>query len=226
MDKISLSEDFNAQLAKRMEREKASESRRHIKLAATIVASAACMALIIGAVFTIISSDSLILNSDSADKAGGESAEQMEEDDCLENDTVENEGAMDLDSDIGYDICNDECNDESFCEAKDDEMSDELAWCGDGLTDRQALEVLAERLKNDTERLYVSQTETFDGGYLLSEAEISELVSKIENSEATDLCGEAAENYLALFSDGTTARFTLCSDNTLYINGIETVFKF
>lgn len=236
IDKIAPSEDFNSRLAKRMESEKNSESRRQIKLVTAIAASAACMALVIGVSVAVANSGGLTLNSasggltlDSAsgDKANGNFAGVMDgEADGTQEMTFNEEAAQAPAEGEDYDVNEGVQGDDFSCEIDGAETSSPLNWYEDGLTDEQVLAVLVERLKTDTESLYVSQTETFDSDGLLSQKEIQSLAVMIENGEATDVCGEATDNYMAVFSDGAVAGFTICTDNTLCISGIETAFKF
>ena len=228
IDKISLSEDFNARLARQMEREKTSESRRHIKLVTTVAASAACAVLVIGAAFAIVGGNSLSLENSSGDNASGEyaGAADSNSDDVWEENIFADEGAYAPEAD-DYDGENAEIQGDDFSyEIGGMDMASRLNWYQEGLTDRQVFERLQERLKEDLEKLYVSEKETFDSDGLLSNEEASELVSQIENGTAADLCAGTDKNYMAVFSDGSVAKFTVRTNNTLYIKGIETVFEF
>lgn len=99
-------------------------------------------------------------------------------------------------------------------------------WHEENISDTEAFHTLVSKIRSDLKKLYFSDTNSFESDNLLSETETEELVGKIENAERTETHGNPVTNYMAVFKDGSIAKFTVCDDDTIYIKGIETSFKF
>ena len=203
---ISASDDFKKQLEQELNH--AASSKKRYTPYVGVLATAAALALVVGAVYsTGIFRDAQGM----PDKKESLVAQ--------ENNGVENSTDIQIPSSLGADGGNKDIQGQSFAPS--------ATWCDGVESDAAKYELFVELLSSeDVEAVYASETQGFEGVNPLEEAAVEELAEDCKDAIPVESATEDnVKYYKAVLKEGKNIIFQIWNEKYVRIAGVGTIYQ-